>query len=103
LEVAGNCISGNAENTTTTMKKIDINAVYGQLIKKLKESDYSDEIRGIENSSEGAATGSEALMNQGFHLMNLRNSNFQAFKLVEKEINEYLQYCKERGLLIRRQ
>jgi hypothetical protein len=83
------------------MKNIDIDVVYNQLVEKLKGSDYSGKIPGIENSLAGAATASEALMDQGFYLINLRHSNLPAFKLVEEEINSYLEYCRQRGLIIR--
>ncbi len=84
------------------MKKINIDIVYNKLIDKLKTSKYSDVISGIENSSAGAATGSEALMNQGSFLLNLKHSNPLAFEWVEAEINEYLDYCEQNGLYISR-
>jgi hypothetical protein len=79
------------------MKKIDINIVYNQLIEKLKTSEYSDEIPHIQNLLTGATTGNEALASQAHYLVTLRSSNFPAFKLVEKEINEYLEYCRQCG------
>jgi hypothetical protein len=84
------------------MEKIDIDAVYNRMIQKLKASGYSGEIQGIEKSSAGAATGSEALMDQGSYLINLQHSSPSAFKLIQSEINDYLNYCKQNGLLIRR-
>jgi len=84
------------------MKKINIDITYNTLIEKLKASHYLDEITGIENSSAGAATGSEALMNQGSYLLNLKHSSPSAFKLIQKQIQEYLKYCEQNGLFIRK-
>lgn len=84
------------------MKKINIDLVYNKMIEKLKSSNYLDEISGIEKSSLGAVTGSEALMDQGFYLLSLQDSSPSAFKLIQPEVDQYFNYCKQNGLVIRR-
>jgi hypothetical protein len=80
---------------------IDINLVYDTLINKLREANQLTVFEGIENSSAGAVTGSEALGMQGSHLVSLKYSNPTAFKLTEQEVIKYLEYCKQHGLIIR--
>ena len=84
------------------MNKIDINLVYDTLIDKLREANELSVIEEIKNSSAGAVTGSEALGMQGSHLVSLKYSNPTAFKLIEQEVNKYLKYCEQHGLIIHR-
>jgi hypothetical protein len=83
------------------MEPININLIYDSIISKLKSSNYLDVIGSFEDSSAGAATGSEALMEQGSFLLSLRHSNPSAYKLIEDEVIEYVNYCKQHGLIIR--
>ena len=81
------------------MNEIDI--IYNEIIDKLKASNNAVIIKELENSSAGAVTGSEGLMNAGAYLLSLKYDNHSVFKLIEKPINAYLEYCKKNGLIIR--
>ena len=83
------------------MKPIDINIVYNEIVEKLKTSNNTHIITELERSSAGAATGSEALIDQGSYLLSLKNKNLSVFRLLENQINTYIEYCRENGLIIR--
>lgn len=82
------------------MKSIDINIIYNEIVKKLKASNYTNIITQLEKSNAGAVTGSEALMSQGSYLLSLRQSNPSVFNLIETQIENYLKYCRQNGLII---
>lgn len=83
------------------MKPLDINIVYNEIIEKLKASNYAHIIMELEKSDAGAVTSSEALMNQASYLLSLRQNNPSAFNLIESQIENYLKYCRQYGLIIR--
>ena len=80
---------------------MDINIVYNKIIEKLRASNNLDVIAELENSDAGAATGSEALMATGFYLSSLKRNNPSAYELIKEQIKEYLNYCKQNGLIIK--
>ena len=82
-------------------KPNDIDVIYDKIIIKLKDSNNLDVIHGIENSSAGASTGSEGLMDQGAYLLNLKQTNPSVYYIINQEIEEYLEYCKRHGLIIK--
>jgi hypothetical protein len=80
---------------------MDINIVYNKMMEKLRASNNLDVIAELENSDAGAATGSEALMATGFYLSSLKHSNPFVYELIKEQIMEYLNYCKQNGLIIK--
>jgi hypothetical protein len=80
---------------------MDINIVYNKMVDKLRASNNLDVLSELENSDAGAATGSEALMATGFYLARLKNKNPLVYRLIEKQITEYLNYCQQNGLIIK--
>ncbi len=80
---------------------MDINIVYNKMIEKLRGSNNLDVITDLENSAIGAATGSEALMLTGGFLTSLKHNNHFAYDLIKEQIDEYLRYCKQNGLVIK--
>jgi hypothetical protein len=80
---------------------MDINIIYDEIVRKLKESGNFEVIANLENSAAGAATGSEALSATGWYLSNLKNTNPGIFESIKKEVGEFLEYCRENGLIIR--
>ena len=83
------------------MSSINITTTYNEIIDKLKTSNNIHIITELEKSITGAATGSEALMDQGSYLLSLKYSNPPVFKLIEDQINAYLKYCSQNGLIIK--
>ncbi len=81
--------------------EINIDTVYNEIIEKLRSTNNFNIIDDLERSSMGAATGSEALMEQGSYLLLLRNNDPDVFTLIEEHINTYLKYCRQNGLMIR--
>jgi hypothetical protein len=81
------------------MNKID--QIYDPIIQKLHDSGFESIIIDLERVSAGAATSSEALMLMGKYLFDLRKLNSPAYELIKELIREYLNYCKENGLIIR--
>ena len=71
------------------------------MVEKLKASNYLDVIEELENSSAGAATGSEGLMDSGFFLYNLKHNKPLVYDLIKDQIKDYLKYCKLNGLIIK--
>lgn len=82
------------------MEPLDINIIYNEIVEKLKVSNNEKAIVELERSASGAATGSEALMNQGSYLVELKNNDPAIFNLLERQINDYLKYCRQSGLTI---
>ena len=80
---------------------MDINLVYSKIIEKLEASNNQNVIAELENSSAGAATGSEALMSSASYLSNLQHDNPLVYELIKELIKDYLKYCKENGLIIK--
>ena len=81
------------------MNPIDV--IYNEIVDKLKASNNTLILNELGNSSAGVATGSEGLMNTGAYLLSLKYDNPSVFKLIEKPIDAYLEYCKQNGLIIR--
>lgn len=73
------------------------------MVDKLRASNNIDVLTELENSNAGAATGSEALMATGFYLSSLKNKKPLVYELIKKEINKYLKYCEQNGLIIKKQ
>ena len=82
------------------MESLDINIIYNEIVGKLQISNNKEIIAELEKSSSGAVTASEVLMNQGDYLINLKRNNPPVFILLEKQIAEYIKYCKQNGLII---
>jgi hypothetical protein len=82
------------------MQSIDINIIYNEIIEKLQISNNAIIISELEKSAAGAVTGSEALMGQGAYLLSLQYNEPLVFKIIEPQINSYLNYCKQNGLII---
>lgn len=80
---------------------MDINIVYNKMIEKLRASNNLDVITELENSAAGAATGGEGLALTGKYLFDLKHNNPSVFKLIKEQITEYLDYCKQNGLIIK--
>jgi hypothetical protein len=80
---------------------MDINSVYNKIIEKLRETNNLDIVEGLERSSMGASTGSEALVLTGNYLSNLKQNNPAIFQLIKEQIMDYFEYCKQNGLVIR--
>ncbi len=80
---------------------MDINVVYNKMIDKLRASNNLEVLTELENSVAGAATGSEALMATGFYLEGLKNKKPLVYELLKEQIKEYLNYCKQNGLIIK--
>lgn len=85
--------------TLLTMNPIDI--IYKEIVDILKTSDNTLILDELENSSLGAATGSEGLMNTGGYLLSLKRDNPSVYKLIERPTEAFLKYCKQNGLIIR--
>lgn len=80
---------------------MDINLVYNKIIEKLEASDNQNIIAELEKSSAVATTGSEVLMSSASYLLNLKYNNPSVYELIKEQINDYLIYCKENGLIIK--
>ena len=80
---------------------INIDDVYNKIISKWKASNDLELIVGLDNSAAGSVTGSEALMNQGDYLLSLKHNNPKAYSLINEEVKDYLNYCKQHGLIIK--
>jgi hypothetical protein len=80
---------------------MDINQIYDRIVNELKALNSLNIIVELEDSISGAASGSEALMSSASYLKSLKESNPEIYGSLKSLINEYLDYCKVNGLLIR--
>jgi hypothetical protein len=83
------------------MKTVDINIVYNGIIEKLRAANKIDVITALNNSSAGAATGSEGLVLTGSSLLSLRDTDPIVFDLIKEEVSKYIKYCRKNGLIIK--
>jgi len=83
------------------MRPTDINILYSEIVEKLKNSSHAYLIAELEKSTAGAVTGSEALIDQASCLLSLRQTNPSAFELIEPQIDSYIKYCRQHGLIIK--
>lgn len=79
---------------------MDINIVFNKMIEKLRASNNLGVTAELENSVAGAATGGEGLALTGKCLFDLKYNNPSAYELIKNQIKEYLNYCKQNGLII---
>ncbi len=80
---------------------MDINIVYNKIVEKLKTSNNAEVFTGLESSLAGAATGSEALTASASYLLSLKYKNPEAYIMIKDLIKDYLEYCKDNGLIIK--
>lgn len=80
---------------------MDINIVYNRIVEKLKASNNQNILEELEGSLAGAATGSEALMSSASYLSKLKYNHPSVYELIREQIKDYIDYCKQNGLIIK--
>ena len=79
---------------------MDITDIYNAILDRLNNSGYESISKDLENLTAAAATGGEGLESTGGYLFDLKENNFPAYESIKDLITEYLQYCKENGIII---
>lgn len=73
---------------------MDINKIYNDIVGKLGVSGYNDIILELKESIGRASTGGEAVALSASYLLKLKNEKPLVYKLIQKEVDDYLKYSK---------
>lgn len=79
---------------------MNITEIYNQIIEKLDKFGYNYISGDLNKLLRAAATGGEGLESSGSYLFDLKKNNPAAYEIIKDLIEEYLEYCKQNGIII---
>jgi hypothetical protein len=80
---------------------MNINEIYNTIIDRLKEAGQTDKVKELEDLLSSASTASEALGLTGQYLITLKTNEISNNNSLKTLIENYINYCKENGVVIK--
>ena len=80
---------------------MEINTVYNKIKEKLHQSNYDAIVNDLDTLTRAGSTGGEILFSIGKYLSDLKMNKPLAYSFITEEVQEYLKYCEQSGLIIK--